>query len=168
MSSSILFFFFKQKTAYEMRISDWSSDVCSSDLQIGAAVNGQGGIVDWRTVTDDHHYAAILGPADQAVMRPEERLAIDVFLEQPFAHHQAEIASRPTPGFVGLLVDDMAQVIQAAWMGRPACGQPVFPRLSPFPGACRETEYFCLDATAFQGARQYVGADRGEIGRAHV
>src|SRR3546814_19395797 len=29
------FFFFKQKTAYEMRISDWSSDVCSSDLQRG-------------------------------------------------------------------------------------------------------------------------------------
>src|SRR3546814_9935253 len=28
------FFFFKQKTAYEMRISDWSSDVCSSDLQL--------------------------------------------------------------------------------------------------------------------------------------
>src|SRR3546814_3624341 len=27
------FFFFKQKTAYEMRISDWSSDVCSPDLQ---------------------------------------------------------------------------------------------------------------------------------------
>src|SRR3546814_7626810 len=31
-SSSL--FFFKQKTAYEMRISDWSSDVCSSDLSI--------------------------------------------------------------------------------------------------------------------------------------
>src|SRR3546814_17063007 len=29
-------FFFKQKTAYEMRISDWSSDVCSSDLSISA------------------------------------------------------------------------------------------------------------------------------------
>src|SRR3546814_3592048 len=29
---SFCFFFFKQKTAYEMRISDWSSDVCSSDL----------------------------------------------------------------------------------------------------------------------------------------
>src|SRR3546814_1433827 len=28
-----IFFFFKQKTAYEMRISDWISDVCSSDLQ---------------------------------------------------------------------------------------------------------------------------------------
>src|SRR3546814_11458522 len=30
--SVFMFFFFKQKTAYEMRISDWSSDVCSSDL----------------------------------------------------------------------------------------------------------------------------------------
>src|SRR3546814_4471094 len=30
------FFFFKQKTAYEMRISDWSSDVCSSDLGTSA------------------------------------------------------------------------------------------------------------------------------------
>src|SRR3546814_9836434 len=30
-------FFFKQKTAYEMRMSDWSSDVCSSDLQLGMA-----------------------------------------------------------------------------------------------------------------------------------
>src|SRR3546814_676525 len=36
--SYVLFFFFKQKTAYEMRISDWSSDVCSSDL---AAVVGE-------------------------------------------------------------------------------------------------------------------------------
>src|SRR3546814_6558156 len=39
-----MFFFFKQKTAYEMRISDWSSDVCSSDLgQVAAlAVRSQG------------------------------------------------------------------------------------------------------------------------------
>src|SRR3546814_9247461 len=32
LSFCFFFFFFKQKTAYEMRISDWSSDVCSSDL----------------------------------------------------------------------------------------------------------------------------------------
>src|SRR3546814_6290576 len=32
------FFFFKQKTAYEMRISDWSSDVCSSDLVPASSV----------------------------------------------------------------------------------------------------------------------------------
>src|SRR3546814_947119 len=33
-----IIFFFKQKTAYEMRISDWSSDVCSSDLTDGGSV----------------------------------------------------------------------------------------------------------------------------------
>src|SRR3546814_13101529 len=37
-----VFFFFKQKTAYEMRISDWSSDVCSSDLQLSLAIGRRG------------------------------------------------------------------------------------------------------------------------------
>src|SRR3546814_18267496 len=40
------FFFFKQKTAYEMRISDWSSDVCSSDLVVGPAVADDLGMQD--------------------------------------------------------------------------------------------------------------------------
>src|SRR3546814_15277518 len=35
------FFFFKQKTAYEMRISDWSSDVCSSDLYSARSIGGR-------------------------------------------------------------------------------------------------------------------------------
>src|SRR3546814_15129632 len=46
-----VFFFFKQKTAYEMRISDWSSDVCSSDL---AAITVQATI----SVTGDDAVAA--------------------------------------------------------------------------------------------------------------
>src|SRR3546814_11735229 len=33
-ASNVYFFFFKQKTAYDLRISDWSSDVCSSDLLV--------------------------------------------------------------------------------------------------------------------------------------
>src|SRR3546814_2864877 len=40
------FFFFKQKTAYEMRISDWSSDVCSSDLKGKVKLITRGGL-DW-------------------------------------------------------------------------------------------------------------------------
>src|SRR3546814_16092072 len=36
-----MFFFFKQKTAYEMRISDWSSDVCSSDLSDRAGADAR-------------------------------------------------------------------------------------------------------------------------------
>src|SRR3546814_16961929 len=37
---SWFFFFFKQKTAYEMRISDWGSDVCSSDLRTDVVARG--------------------------------------------------------------------------------------------------------------------------------
>src|SRR3546814_4914189 len=44
----LLFFFFKQKTAYEMRISDWSSDVCSSDLWPGYL-----GGIDWGGISVD-------------------------------------------------------------------------------------------------------------------
>src|SRR3546814_1793291 len=49
----VFFFFFKQKTAYEMRISDWSSDVCSSDLllrlrRIFEALHLRGEFVDLR------------------------------------------------------------------------------------------------------------------------
>src|SRR3546814_17994264 len=61
----LLFFFFKQKTAYEMRISDWSSDVCSSDLdRLGRRADG----VELRAAIDDeeveaarseHHHARI-------------------------------------------------------------------------------------------------------------
>src|SRR3546814_4450090 len=40
----IIFFFFKQKTAYELRISDWSSDVCSSDLAFDCRL--------WKIVDD--------------------------------------------------------------------------------------------------------------------
>src|SRR3546814_9574174 len=39
----VLFFFFKQKTAYGMRISDWSSDVCSSDLIVRAVLPARDG-----------------------------------------------------------------------------------------------------------------------------
>src|SRR3546814_3299935 len=58
---SFFFFFFKQKTAYEMRISDWSSDVCSSDLipvpgagQVQAVRGFQAQGVD---VVDEHQKA---------------------------------------------------------------------------------------------------------------
>src|SRR3546814_6674503 len=49
-----IFFFFKQKTAYEMRISDWSSDVCSSDLlvslgHLGKPLRAWRAFSQWRT-----------------------------------------------------------------------------------------------------------------------
>src|SRR3546814_5334738 len=56
----VWFFFFKQKTAYEMRISDWSSDVCSSDLRAGGRAFGDqsGTAIDDKKVvarrSEDH------------------------------------------------------------------------------------------------------------------
>src|SRR3546814_10395984 len=49
----IFVFFFKQKTAYEMRISDWSSDVCSSDLIAVSGLNphaGDGGSIGMEEI----------------------------------------------------------------------------------------------------------------------
>src|SRR3546814_6286877 len=45
-------FFFKQKTAYEMRISDWSSDVCSSDLRDGVVIAGRQAPVELGIVAE--------------------------------------------------------------------------------------------------------------------
>src|SRR3546814_4202590 len=55
-------FFFKQKTAYEMRISDWSSDVCSSDLQVDNGVS-----LDFHQQSGKiamQHYAFLIGEDD--------------------------------------------------------------------------------------------------------
>src|SRR3546814_2977816 len=65
ISVFVLFFFFKQKTAYEMRISDWSSDVCSSDLVVepeaAARLQHPGDLpVEARLVGDVH--GGVLSP----------------------------------------------------------------------------------------------------------
>src|SRR3546814_18292794 len=61
-------FFFKQKTAYEMRISDWSSDVCSSDL-LGFVC------MAWVLPRGEHHpiELALMSSAALTALRSEER-----------------------------------------------------------------------------------------------
>src|SRR3546814_7434500 len=84
----LIFFFFKQKTAYEMRISDWSSDVCSSDL-----------------VAD---VAFVLGVAERAVKPARHHLRKpDYRVERrPEVMRQAgeELRLQPAPGFGDLLL----------------------------------------------------------------
>src|SRR3546814_7082306 len=77
----LLVFFFKQKTAYEMRISDWSSDVCSSDLRARIG-EGRGEVVlceigadavlarEMARADGDEHRARLLHPLGD---RSEER-----------------------------------------------------------------------------------------------
>src|SRR3546814_18878463 len=85
-------FFFKQKTAYEMRISDWSSDVCSSDLTNGriAGISGivggllapQSGETGWRIafvlglLAGPLLYAAVVGGAPPIAVTPSAALLV--------------------------------------------------------------------------------------------
>src|SRR3546814_1227623 len=62
-------FFFKQKTAYEMRISDWSSDVCSSDLGVRPAT----GIADFG--------ASVITGENSAIYRGTNCWAGEIFSE---------------------------------------------------------------------------------------
>src|SRR3546814_969284 len=72
---SLYVFFFKQKTAYEMRISDWSSDVCSSDLLV---------VTDtWVSMGQDHAHNKI---AAMASYRVDERLMTGAKGDAIFLH----------------------------------------------------------------------------------
>src|SRR3546814_1576664 len=63
-----IFFFYKQKTAYEMRISDWSSDVCSSDLRTPGALAFEGACILFPV-----NRALASGRDRPATIRSEER-----------------------------------------------------------------------------------------------
>src|SRR3546814_14477994 len=81
MTRCDIVFFFKQKTAYEMRISDWSSDVCSSDLQwplFGQLAKLQRSVFVDRKARTSHLQASELGrrlaAGDSMILfRSEER-----------------------------------------------------------------------------------------------
>src|SRR3546814_9585410 len=77
----LFFFFFKQKTAYEMRISDWSSDVCSSDLpqrqELRPDRPGEAGPVDQPADDGDpeiDHERAPVGRQRRRQRHPERKL----------------------------------------------------------------------------------------------
>src|SRR5262249_53848791 len=83
-------------------------------------------------IRDHHHDLALLGPADQPVVRPEQRLAVDILLEQPFAHHQPQAGLGAAPRLVGLLVDDVADGVWAS-------GPPRAPPRPHPPPVCPST-----------------------------
>src|SRR3546814_4132782 len=77
----LFFFFFKQKTAYEMRISDWSSDVCSSDLTVaGDLRRGGGGPRRLRSPAQCRHHLSL--PAAPAI-RSRQLLVLDRIRRRP-------------------------------------------------------------------------------------
>src|SRR3546814_1059546 len=79
-----MFFFFKQKTAYEMRISDWSSDVCSSDLRLSLNL----------AAFDDGKVPHLFGDAD-ALENVREAVAHRPCPRTHLAHPLGVLAPRP-------------------------------------------------------------------------
>src|SRR3546814_10252996 len=82
----VFVFFFKQKTAYEMRISDWSSDVCSSDLafdRIGKALVGlrialRQPVLLGDVHGDADHMGAAIGIAHHLRARPHPDIMAEI------------------------------------------------------------------------------------------
>src|SRR3546814_19575507 len=121
-------FFFKQKTAYEMRISDWSSDVCSSDLTIeealeGEAANGRGHLDDGKA------RGAAIGQAHLLEFLPEQ-LPLDELAgaaDPGQAFGKLWVAARAEHDFAhrerfGLLVEFPDMIDQ---LGRASCRERV-------------------------------------------
>src|SRR3546814_4685152 len=119
----VVFFFFKQKTAYDMRISDWSSDVCSSDLMTALAPllrgDGDRGLVD--QVWFGRHHPALRrrveqgGVGDPAVAR---RRVVD-----PERHRAGLLAEQHVPSEAVALagpavVTRVGEVTQGEQIGR--------------------------------------------------
>src|SRR3546814_3488937 len=103
MCGLMFFFFFKQKTAYEMRISDWSSDVCSSDLELA-----------------DRSVEALI---DDAAHRLGEGGVAD-----PVQHHLRDGALAAFGFAGGFIIDGLRQALEGAVMvqlGRASCRERV-------------------------------------------
>src|SRR5438309_1995510 len=102
-------------------------------FEIAAAVRRCRRVVHRSAIRNHHEDAPLLGPGNQSIMRPEQGLAVDILLEQPLAHHEAEVSSRVPVRFVRALVDNVPEVIQPAGIWRPSRTEPGFTALPALP-----------------------------------
>src|SRR3546814_18780853 len=116
----MIFCFFKQKTAYEMRISDWSSDVCSSDLLRGLLRQAFQSSFDLRCKLG---HLGIFGRTDNLAAGHRTRIINGNIIEQP--------PNGLNLGFAraGRLERDQGQEqnSQSAEIGRASCRERVCP-----------------------------------------
>src|SRR3546814_16426425 len=101
----VMFFFFKQKTAYEMRISDWSSDVCSSDLPTQRIADHDGTDGAWNVEKVMGHRQRGQAPGHGRRLEPP-RLAIVNIGEKPrFVGGHADPAALGREARVAIEID---------------------------------------------------------------
>src|SRR3546814_14285739 len=121
------FFFFKQKTAYEMRISDWSSDVCSSDLRAATRRRRE------RRCGSRRRGHRRLGKHSMNPVRPEEPLSLSKGrLEGPAqVVRDASSSSSAAPHHERLWVQATATPPSRPWHTRNAAPGGTAPRRPP-------------------------------------
>src|SRR3546814_1195396 len=125
MFGVVFVFFFKQKTAYEMRISDWSSDVCSSDL-LEAAAEALG-------MTDDELRDALHDGQTIAELADAAGVDLEGIVDALVAAHQEHLAEAVADGHLGQAQADetaadlderVAALIEGERHDRPFAGGP--------------------------------------------
>src|SRR3546814_4401339 len=89
---TLFFFFFKQKTAYEMRISDWSSDVCSSDLSRRPEMTeAAAALVERDFAVPDIRCAGCIAKLEQGLVRDRRIAAARVNFTEKRVHISCKI-----------------------------------------------------------------------------
>src|SRR3546814_13613969 len=123
----VLFFFFKQKTAYELRISDWSSDVCSSDL--AAAVGGRLHPLgdQLQALQDDRQAARLVDEVDGAPF--QGRLLVDLVAQHGEEDHRGLDAALAHAAQHGKAVEARSEERRVG----TECVSTVRSRWSPYP-----------------------------------
>src|SRR3546814_3221150 len=134
MYTLYVMFFFKQKTAYEMRISDWSSDVCSSDLWLRRMALGNPRDLSVIRVTGDSMFPTlsdgdeILVDASDAagrlrdgiyVLRVDGAIMVKRLAVNPAGHDFTVTSDNPAyPPWTGLDLNAVTVIGRVVWMGR--------------------------------------------------
>src|SRR3546814_1980014 len=96
-----VFFFFKQKTAYELRISDWSSDVCSSDLSVAFGLARNHPFVDGNKRTAHVCYRVFLALNDADLAASEEEKYVQMLALAEGSLSEADFAAWMRPRLQG-------------------------------------------------------------------
>src|SRR3546814_8209261 len=108
-----MFFFFKQKTAYEMRISDWSSDVCSSDLYDNSTMPA--------VVFTDPQVASV-GLTETAAQAKGLDVKVSLL---PLDAVPRALAARDTRGLIKLVADKASDRLLGGQIMAPEGAEPI-------------------------------------------
>src|SRR3546814_15268495 len=115
------FFFFKQKTAYEMRISDWSSDVCSSDLFIvSRKIEICRGLTrpQWRIDVDlqlDANGLGTAGASERKIQLAGDGIVFEQRLKDSLVHSRPGLRVRLTAELADQAVNGTTSCRERGW-----------------------------------------------------